>query len=87
MHKEVKSYFARLEADVRKALKNKKLQRELAKEMAVKILATNNQIEVRPTPWNPLGSLGALDCYVLFSDALIEGVADIIIDELETRAK
>ena len=82
-----KSYFASLEADVREALKDEKLQRDLVREMAVKMLARHSEVKAIQYPWNHVGHGNPHNCYVEFSDALVDGAVAIIMDELKKSAK
>ena len=82
-----KSYFASFEADVRKARKDEELQRDLVGEMAVKRLARHSEVKAIQYPWNHIGHGNPHNCYVEFSDAMIDGVAAIIMDELRKSQK
>lgn len=82
-----KSYFASLEADVRKALKDEKLRRDLVRQMATKLLTRHGKVRALQHSAGFMSHGNPEHCYVEFSDALIDGVAAIIMDELRKGTK
>ena len=82
-----KSYFADFESQIRKYLQDKEVRRELVREMTKRILSDHGKIKAYPR-FNNFQSHGNPDgCYVEFSDALIDGVTAIVLDELGKSAK
>tara|TARA_B100001059_G_scaffold190454_1_gene193411 strand:- start:248 stop:505 length:258 start_codon:yes stop_codon:yes gene_type:complete len=81
------TYFANLETEIREHLKDEEVQRDLVRDMAVKMLARHSEVKAFPQQRNyiPYGNPRA--CYVEFSDALIDGVTAIIMDELRKSGK
>ena len=81
------TYFANLETEIREHLKDEEVQRELVREMAVKMLSRHSEVKELPQSRNfrPYGN--PKQCYVEFSDALIDGVTAIIMDELRKSKK
>ena len=89
LHTEVKAdtYFASLEAEIRESLKDEELRRDLVRQMATKLLTRHGTVKSLPQSYNYIPRGNPQQCYVEFSDALIDGVAAIIMDELRTKAK
>ena len=89
LHTEAKAdtYFASLEAEIRESLKDEELRRHLVRQMATKLLDRHAKVSAIPHSYNFAGHGNPQNCFVEFSDALIDGVAAIIMDELRTKAK
>ena len=88
-HTEIKAdaYFASFEADTREALKDKKLRRDLVKQMATKLLTRHGKVRALQNSAGFVSKGNPEHCYVEFSDALIDGVTAIVVDELGKSAK
>lgn len=81
------TYFASLEAEIRESLKDEEVQRDLVRDMAVKMLARHSEVKAFAQQHNFIRHGNPQACYVEFSDALIDGVTAIIMDELRKGAK
>jgi len=82
-----KSYFASFEADLREALKDEKLRRDLVREMATKLLRRHGKVRALQHSAGFTSKGNPEHCYVEFSDALVDGAVAIILDELSKGAK
>lgn len=81
-----KSYFASFEAEIRKSLKSEEVLRDLVREMATKLLTRHGKVRALQHSAGFVSKGNPEHCYVEFSDALIDGVVAIIMDELRKGA-
>ena len=89
LHTEAKAdtYFASLEAEIRESLKDEELRRDLVREMATKLLTRHGKVRALQHSAGFMSHGNPAHCYVEFSDALVDGVIAIIMDELRKSAK
>tara|TARA_Y100000289_G_C3920825_1_gene150239 strand:+ start:415 stop:687 length:273 start_codon:yes stop_codon:yes gene_type:complete len=81
------TYFASLETEIRESLKDEELRRDLVRQMATKLLTRHGKVRALQHSAGFVSKGNPEHCYVEFSDALIDGVAAIIMDELRKGAK
>ena len=78
------NYFAALEAQVRRQLKDKTLRDEVFATAALKVLQSMVAHRPSPQPWNT-HPIPVRSSDFVFDDALVDGVAGVIEDELSAN--